>query len=158
MHCVCVCVPALFFFLSLSLSLCDLFANRPQCSPLRRGFHANAAGGKTKDEGLTRSAKTAALSLSHSLNQLCFETHVLSGDLFLFIKLSTPSILLQACLFRTSPCLSEHLRGFYFVNKCISRLLILQICRVPLVMWMVSRSFDWLIIVYSVIVTRSQWQ
>lgn len=29
---------------------CDLFADRPQCSPLCRGFYANAAGGKTKDE------------------------------------------------------------------------------------------------------------
>lgn len=29
---------------------CDLFANRPQCSPLRRGFHANAAGGETKSQ------------------------------------------------------------------------------------------------------------
>lgn len=28
----------------------DLFADRPQCSPLCGGFHANAAGGKTKDE------------------------------------------------------------------------------------------------------------
>lgn len=42
---ICACVD-----LCLFSSPCDLFADRPQCSPLCRGFHANAAGGKTKDE------------------------------------------------------------------------------------------------------------
>lgn len=38
----------LFLFFFLCSAPCDLFANRPQCSPLRRGFHANAAGGGRK--------------------------------------------------------------------------------------------------------------
>lgn len=42
---MCVCVG-----LCLFSSPCDPFADRPQCSPLCRGFHANAASGKTKDE------------------------------------------------------------------------------------------------------------
>lgn len=42
---ICACVgPCLFS------PPCDLFADRPTCSPFCQGFHANAASGKTKDE------------------------------------------------------------------------------------------------------------
>lgn len=44
-----ICLPVYVGLCSLSAA-CDPFADRPQRSLLCRGFHANAASGKTKDE------------------------------------------------------------------------------------------------------------
>lgn len=67
--------------LCLFSSPCDPFADRPQCSPLWRGYHANAASGETKNEdSLGFDQRHHCFSLVLVLLSACSEAHILYRD------------------------------------------------------------------------------
>lgn len=88
----------------LSICMCsfpllyDLFADRPQCSPLCRGFHANADGGKTKDEEQLGSRENTAL-VSHFLVIFMKMRHVWNAfsRWFLGVKHHHPCSVITDC-------------------------------------------------------------